>query len=411
MLSGVRERWRNEKAGEGFLNPLYFSVGVRWLAWLAGLAIVLLGSAPEDSLMLSKILLVVTAVQLSLMTLYLPVVRPRYLGFLEGSGLLGWFEDNPFLPAADMLASLAAVAVTGGWESPFYQFALTSVIAPSLKYGLTGATLASFGFVGLYFSAVVSLDPQAVVTPGGSLDQGLVTVALNPIMIAYFCAFLAEVLNRLREEKEKARRLAAREERSRLAREIHDGVAQTLFMLALSLESCVTLAGRAGNQDLGERLKGLVGVSRQALLEIRGAMFDLGPLLEGEQPLRGALEGLLREFRAVSRTDLTLTVEGEEPELPVPVRIALYRILQEALANACKHSQACSVDLRLEFTPSAVIASVRDDGVGFDATGVERGHGLSNMQTRAREAGGELRLVSEASQGTTLQLSIPLGDS
>ncbi|MCH7714422.1 MAG: hypothetical protein IIC99_12455, partial [Chloroflexi bacterium] len=88
--------------------------------------------------------------------------------------------------------------------------------------------------------------------------------------------------------------LAALEERSRIAREIHDGVAQSLYMLNVSLETCVELAAQ-GRDGLEERLRSLVGISRQALLDARHYIFDLKPMLEGSRPITEALENQLQE--------------------------------------------------------------------------------------------------------------------
>lgn len=376
------------------------------MAWLIALGAILVGAAPDHCLKNGWWVLLVTGVQLTLMTLYLPFLRPRYLAYLEETGLKKWCEDNPILPTGDLVLSLLALYFTGAWDSPFYHYALTSVLAPSLKYGLRGALVASGGFCG-GFVVVVSLSDSgwsAAYDSRGHLETGLVATPFEPLMIGLFAALLAEVLDRLSQEKAKAHRLAAQEERNRLAREIHDGVAQTLFMLNLSLEGCVALADKEKAHGTRDRLNTLLPISRQALLEIRNSMFDLGPLLEGDRPLRKAFEGLLREFQTVSRMEVQLTVEGEEPELSSSQRLALYRIVQEGLANACKHSQAKLVDLQVKFQPDAVRLQLSDDGRGFDCGGAGEGHGLKNMTSRAREVQAELKVESQPGEGTRIAL-------
>ncbi|MCA9791274.1 MAG: sensor histidine kinase [Candidatus Eremiobacteraeota bacterium] len=390
------QSWRSARGGVGMLNPVYFSVGVRWLAWLVALGIFCLRTAPDQALEHAPAVLAVTGFQLLVMTLYLPVLGPRYRHLLETVGLLRWCEDNAALPVLDVCLGLAAVYFTGGWDSPFYHFALTTVLAPSLKYGFRGAVLASGGFLVGYLWVVTHSGEgwRAVYDHQGRLESGFVSTPFNPLMIAFFAALLSEVLERLRVEKEKGARLAAREERSRLTREIHDGVAQTLFMVNLSLENSLALAQREKAERTQQQLEKLLPVSRQALLEIRNAMFDLGPLLEGEQPMVAALAGLVREFKTVSRMEVEFECAGHEPSMTVPVRVALYRICQEALANACKHSGAGRVLLRLQFEEAGLEARLEDDGQGFEPD-QGQGHGLGNMRSRAREVGGSLDLDSE----------------
>lgn len=405
-MAGLRERWDRERAGEGFLNPVYFTVGVRWLTWVAALGILILRAAPDHALRLTPLLLALTALQLAVMTLYLPVLRPT----LSRAGLVRWMEDNPYLPAADIVWSALVLFLTGGWHSPFYEFALTSVIAPSLKYGLRGANLASLGYTLLFLAAVLSAPGGlgSVYEAQGRLDGGFVQALVNPFMVAWFCALLAEVFERLRQERERARLLAAREERRRLAREIHDGVAQAMFMLTLSIEACRDLAGQRKVTDLREKLDGLLGLSRQALWEVRNAMLDVDPLLEGETGLSQAVARVVREFRSVSGLAGDLVISGEEPAVPPGVRLALYRLVQEGLANAFRHSGAARVDLELTFEPGRVRASLRDDGRGFDPGSVKKGRGLDNMETRVTELGGRLDLRSGTGQGTEVRLEVPL---
>ncbi|MBI3927841.1 MAG: sensor histidine kinase [Armatimonadetes bacterium] len=404
LLQNLRKRWHEEQAGEGFLNPIYFWVGVRWITWIISLGIILAAAAPPENLQNGPLLLTLTGVQLLVMTLYLPVVRPRYRPILERTGLIRWCEDNPVLAATDIGFSLVVVYFSGGWNSPFYEFALTSVLAPSLKYGLRGATLASFGFSAAYLAVVSAAGPGVEsFYEDGRLVGGLISAPINPFMVAYFSAFLSELMNRLSQEKARVRQLAAQEERNRLARDMHDGVAQTLFMLTLSLEACAEIAGRQGSEKLKTRLEGLVGVSRQALWEIRNSMYDLGPLLE-EGPLSQTLDRLFREFQTVSQIPVEVSYSGDEPVLSKEQRVGVYRILQESLANACKHSRACRVRVELGFGPDRVRLVVEDDGQGFEPASVSRGRGLGNLASRAHELGGELEIRSHPGEGTRIEL-------
>ncbi len=392
MLTRLRDRWRNEKAGEGWLNPLYFSLGTRWLTWFTALGIIALGAAPEVNLNYGKELLALTCVQLTLMHAALSRRAPH-------------IPCSPIFAVLDIGAALGCVFLTGGWDSPFYEFALTSVIAPSLIWGLRGATLASLGFCVTYawILTVAGHGQRNFITPEGRLEGAVVSCLVNPYLVAYFSAFLAELMERLKREQERVRRLAAQEERNRLARDIHDGVAQTLFMLTLSLEACAEHARRGNSGKLADKLEGLVSVSRNALWDIRQSMFDL----EGEANLKDALARLLREFKTVSQIPIEFTTVGEERSLPLTHRAGLCRILQESLANACKHSQAQAVSITLQYREDATELTIHDDGKGFDPATIERGKGLGNLQSRAAELGGTLDLRSSPGQGTKVALTLP----
>ncbi|MEW6281098.1 MAG: sensor histidine kinase [Candidatus Eremiobacterota bacterium] len=401
-LGNLQARWRQERAGQGFLNPVVFSVGARWITWIIALAIVFSEAAPAVNLRHAGLLLALTGLQLTVMSLYLPVVRPRLGG-------ARWLEGNTVLPALDITAAAAVIWASGGWRSPFYEFSLTSVLAPSLRYGLRGATLSSVYFSAVFVAAVAFSGPgmDSVYNADGRLDGGFVGALLNPFMVSYFSAFLAELLRRLEEEKSKVRELAAREERLRLGREIHDGVAQTMFMLTLSLDACRELALRRGHQELGGKLEELVPVARQALWEVRNAMHDKSALLAGEVPLSEAVRSLVREFTAVSGVPVDLQVVGDEPALPLDHRVCLYRTIQEAMANAFKHSRASQVALSLRFGQEDTEVLVEDQGTGFDRASVQAGHGLGNMQARVEEAGGTFDLDSAPGRGTRVRVVLP----
>ena len=200
--------------------------------------------------------------------------------------------------------------------------------------------------------------------------------------------------------------LAAAEERSRIAREIHDGIAQSIYMLSLQLETCVELAARR-SQDMTRRLEDLVGLSKETLLEVRHYIFDLKPYLAGEKGVASMLESQIREFGNVAGVPTSLDISGEEREVPTPVATCLYRVTQEALANAFKHAQATSVKIHLDFGVDQVQLSVQDDGQGFDPGASASGYGLHNMRARAEELGGSLELMSSSGKGTPVEISIP----
>jgi signal transduction histidine kinase len=204
-----------------------------------------------------------------------------------------------------------------------------------------------------------------------------------------------------------AEALAAQAERTRLAREIHDGIAQSMYMLTLNLEACAELVDRDPERLRG-RLQTLIELSRQTLWETRHYVHDLKPLLADERGLRPAIENLTREFEAISSLPVTLTVTGKELSLPPVTRQALYRIAQEALANVFKHAGARQVTVELSSNPDGVCLVVADDGRGFAADAPsDHGFGLATMRARADELGGRFEISSTVGEGTRLLVHVP----
>jgi signal transduction histidine kinase len=202
--------------------------------------------------------------------------------------------------------------------------------------------------------------------------------------------------------------LAAQEERSRIAREIHDGIAQSIYMLSLNLEK----AAEAARDDarLGERLGRLVGLAKEALLEVRHYIFDLKPLLSGDAGLSSTIDSQIQEFSAVSGLPVELKVEGVERKVPLAVGSSLYRIAPEALANIYRHADATRIEACLVFDGGSVSLEFRDDGRGFaaDETFESTGRGLRNIYQRAQELGGDVRVSSAPAQGTTIRVTLPV---
>ena len=209
------------------------------------------------------------------------------------------------------------------------------------------------------------------------------------------------------QEKAQQAELAAQEERGRIAREIHDGIAQSIYALSLNLETAVDLAERR-RDDLHAQLQKLVPLAKKTLLETRHYIYDLKPLLSGDSALMATAENQVKEFQTVAGTPVELTTEGTQSEVPVAVATGSYRILQEALANVLKHAQASKVNVSLAFEPGWVRLSVEDDGVGFQIDGVRPGMGLENMRQRAEELQGSFEISGVPGQGTKVEVRLPL---
>jgi len=193
---------------------------------------------------------------------------------------------------------------------------------------------------------------------------------------------------------------AAQEEKSRLARDLHDSVTQALFAASLKAEA-LAAAGDLSPETarLVEEVRRLTGGAlaqmRTMLLELRGEPLE-------EIPIRQLLRYVVEATESRTQTRVELSIAGGEP-VPAGLHTAVYRIAQEALNNVTRHAHADHAWVELVSAPDLVRLSVRDDGEGFVAQPFDPAHiGLSSMRERAAEAGAELLLETAPGAGTTV---------
>lgn len=211
-----------------------------------------------------------------------------------------------------------------------------------------------------------------------------------------------------------ARRLEAAqvEERNRLAREIHDTIAQDLSAIAFQLEAAEALLSQAkGSERVQRSVTAALGLTRKALDEARRSVLDLRAApLEG-RTLQAALATLAEEAEAGNVPSVTFEAAPAEPvKLSPAIEVGLFRVAQEALQNALRHAAARRVMLRLEASPGRVRLTVEDDGQGFTIEDTAEGRfGLLGMRERARLLGGTLQIESAPGAGTRITAEVPHG--
>jgi signal transduction histidine kinase len=209
-----------------------------------------------------------------------------------------------------------------------------------------------------------------------------------------------------------ARRLAALEERQRLARELHDSVSQVLYGVGLGARTASALLDRAAitpelKASLAEPLDYILSMAEAGLAEMRALIFELRPDSLEREGLVAALARQAAALRARHSLDVH-TDFCEEPTLSFEEKEALYRIAQEALNNTVKHAQAGRVDIRLGVSQGGIELELTDDGVGFDPCAEYAGHmGLNSMRERAAQIGGILEIESEAGKGAVIRVRVP----
>jgi PAS domain S-box-containing protein len=208
---------------------------------------------------------------------------------------------------------------------------------------------------------------------------------------------------------EQAEGKAALEERQKLARELHDSVSQALYGIGLGARTARTLLDR-NPSALAEPLDYVLGLSEAALAEMRALIFELRPESLEQEGLVAALEKHAASLRA--RYGLVVDFrsgDGDEPDVPLATKEALYRVAQEALHNVTKHARASQVQLRLACQDGCLVLEVQDNGAGFDPSGSFPGHlGLQSMRERTERLGGSLHIASDVGQGTRVCARVPL---
>jgi signal transduction histidine kinase len=204
--------------------------------------------------------------------------------------------------------------------------------------------------------------------------------------------------------REKATQDAVAAERTRLARDLHDAVTQTLFSTTLIADVLPDIWEM--NPDEGKRrLEEIRVLTRGALAEMRTLLVELRPNALVEVPLPALLRQLTEALSGRARINIQLSAEGER-KLPADVQISLYRIAQEALNNVFKHAKAnqAVVTLRMGDTVRLTIA---DNGTGFDLSTVTADHlGVKIMRERADAIGAKLSIYSEPGEGTQISVVI-----
>jgi signal transduction histidine kinase len=324
-----------------------------------------------------------------------------------------WWERRLGVLAAYWIVACAlAVVLASRHESYFI-----------LMYGLYPLMFMTLGWWGIV--PIVGLTAMVGLAQGGwesrpALITNLLATAGVAMMVAVFITAISrqsgqrrDALNALAaaraELAEASRHAGVLAERERLARELHDTLAQGFTSVVTQLESAEqAFDERPG--DAREHLAKARRAARDSLAEVRRTMRALRPeLLEG-LTLSQALDRVVREWSVEAGVPATLRTTGEEMMLSAEKEMALLRVTQEALANVAKHAAASRAIVSLSFLGEMVTLDVDDDGVGFSGEPVRRsdgGFGLIGMRERIATVGGELSIESAPGEGTTIAVSVP----
>jgi signal transduction histidine kinase len=314
---------------------------------------------------------------------------------------LAWLIARPKLPAPVYVSGLVAFSLVFVTRSPLFGFFIFTVY-------LSVDDLPGWWKVPpLFITAVLSGICQVGGWPlqeWASWPIVLAVVFVNVFVggSMFAAALIAEERSRQREEME--REAGVLQERQRLAREIHDTIAQDLTGIVAQLEAAAQ-ARRAGADDSGY-LDAAMTLARGGLTEARRSVRAIGPgELEGAR-LPDALAKVAGGWSQRSGVPAAFTTTGTPRTVHPDVEVTLLRAAQEALANVARHARATRVGLTLSYMEDLVTLDVRDDGVGFEPS--RTGFGLTGMRQRVQGVGGALAVESAPGEGTAISASVPV---
>jgi len=316
------------------------------------------------------------------------------LGFIIFAGIRQWRKGE----------RQAALVLLGGMAW-FIIALLYEILAEAALF--VYVPLAETGFLGIAIALSLQMANSVIKT-----EEALAASEKNlEAKVAERTIALEAVQVRLIDQAQKT---AVIEERRRIARDLHDEVTQTIYSAALITEVLPKVWERSPEE--GRRnLTTLRHLVRGALAEMRTLLFELRPSAMENADLDTLLQQLADAFTGRTRIPVDVTVKGHN-HLPIGVKVAFYRISQEAFNNISKHADGSQVRVIVKKDTHSVTFSIEDYGQGFDLNEVQsrqtpdRGLGLAAMDERVRLLGGSLKISSEKGKGTHIAFTIPINE-
>jgi len=282
--------------------------------------------------------------------------------------------------------------------------------------GLTAATFSIYAVLsglivpkqGLW--ALSWLNYQTIFSSTGlpiQFYRALVGLAMTVFIIWTLSIFDLELRHRL-ESTERKRALL--QDRQRIARDLHDGVVQSIYSAGLQLEVASTMARQSEEQEVPVIIRRVVNQLNDVMGDVRKYIFKLGPARAGEIEFDEYLQNMVREFTASGHVSARIEVEGERRELSPGQKQNIAFVVHECLSNIVRHASAANVELKLLFEENSLAINIVDDGVGIadnHGEGRKQGNGLRSMAERAASMSGELTIKANIRGGTAVHLRIP----
>ena len=223
-------------------------------------------------------------------------------------------------------------------------------------------------------------------------------------LIETFANQASFALDYARAQRER-QRIALLDERERIARDLHDGVIQSLFAVGMGLQAA---ALRAGDREVEARIELAVNEIDRAIRDLRNYIFGLRPGLLADRQLRQALEDLVQDFATKSGVTAVSDVDPELAAELAPRAADLVQVTREALANVGRHAQAATCRVSLFRENGRAVLQIEDDGQGFDTRVSPAGQGMRNIRERVEAIGGGLAVESVQGEGTMIRVTLAL---
>jgi signal transduction histidine kinase len=204
--------------------------------------------------------------------------------------------------------------------------------------------------------------------------------------------------------QEDLQRLGLMEERERIAKELHDGIIQSLFAVGMGLQSTALMAGAP---QTTARIESAVEELDRVIRDLRNYIFGLRPGILADRQLDQALRVLGEEVQASAQVRIEVEVDAALAANLSSRSHEIVQLTREALSNVARHAHASHTVVRLTHKGRAAVLTIEDDGVGFDVRADSAGNGLRNMQERAKAMGATLLITSKAGKGARLQVTFP----
>jgi signal transduction histidine kinase len=201
------------------------------------------------------------------------------------------------------------------------------------------------------------------------------------------------------------RRVGLMDERERIARELHDGVIQSLFAVGMGLQGTALITG---SPEQAARIEGAVGELDNVIRDLRNYIFGLRPGILADRQLDQALRALGEEVQAGSPVRVLVDIDADVAASLSGRSHEIVQLTREALSNVARHANAKNSAVRLIRNGQSVVLTIEDDGVGFDVREDSHGDGLRNMRKRASGLGGKLQIASTRGKGTNLRITFPV---
>jgi two-component system sensor histidine kinase UhpB len=301
-----------------------------------------------------------------------------------------------------LIGLAAAVAAVGaGWDRPG-PVILLAVGTAALAFLVNSAVLRR-RFNPLE-NLIDEMEKVDLSQPGANLPSGVDGKADSEEVERLELAFL-RMMRRLEAERRRSSSAALQaqeEERARVARDLHDQVNQSLTGVLLRLEA----ARAAAPPELEAEISETSALAHQAMDELLTVARQLRPTALDDLGLKAAIAGQVEQLSR-NGSEVSFESDGELGDLDPDTQLVIYRVSQEAVGNAIRHSGGGRIEVRLRRQPGRVVLVVSDDGRGFSFDEANTGLGLGGMRERALLVGGELETESRPGSGTSIRLTVP----